>query len=506
MKRVIFTLGILLVFACSKTEVPVAPPTPVVQEEAIKFTTNLDTGTFNVPDTLPLVVKVSSKLPNAGILYSILISWTDSSKQIYKLDTSLNVSSLSLNIPGLKKLGSYSLSVTVTSKSNSTNSFVKTFIVNKLRAYKNYIKTSYELSNFDQWISSNDLLDLNGNKYRNNPLIDQQSTQIDIDGDGQEDIYYYEGYDLNINPTPNPPPSIFMNNGTSLRQIKWSGPNIKDNHGAKVMIGDFNNDSLPDILSVVAVDQPNGVLYPLMNNNCHLVFNSKQGFNKVLETDLLAYWHTGCSGDIDNDGDLDILIFNQHQSPPIGNNVKNRMMINDGKGNFSSTINGIEEIAGIGANQSELYDINNDGYLDLLLNYVTYSQNRENNLKIFWGNGKGFYLNNTSNIAISGNLDIQNIDFAELNSDNLKEIIISGYNSDPTSKSISHFIYIYKSDNRGKSFTDQSLNLIEKNITNTRFYHLRVQDIDKNGLLDLFSSEKKDNLRWEWNGAKFIKK
>ena len=46
-------------------------------------------------------------------------------------------------------------------------------------------------------------------------MIDQQSTQIDIDGDGQEDIYYYEGYDLNINPTPNPPPSIFMNNGTS---------------------------------------------------------------------------------------------------------------------------------------------------------------------------------------------------------------------------------------------------------------------------------------------------
>jgi hypothetical protein len=48
MKRVIFALGVLFVFACSKTEVPATPPVVVVQEEAIKFTTNLDTGIYNV--------------------------------------------------------------------------------------------------------------------------------------------------------------------------------------------------------------------------------------------------------------------------------------------------------------------------------------------------------------------------------------------------------------------------------------------------------------------------
>ena len=62
MKRVIFALGVLFVFACSKTEVPAIPPVVVVPEEAIKFTTNLDTGTYNVTDTLPLVISVSSKL------------------------------------------------------------------------------------------------------------------------------------------------------------------------------------------------------------------------------------------------------------------------------------------------------------------------------------------------------------------------------------------------------------------------------------------------------------
>jgi hypothetical protein len=59
MKRVIFALGISIVFACSKTEVPKTLPAVVIQEEAIKFTTNLDTGTYNVADTLPLIITVS---------------------------------------------------------------------------------------------------------------------------------------------------------------------------------------------------------------------------------------------------------------------------------------------------------------------------------------------------------------------------------------------------------------------------------------------------------------
>jgi hypothetical protein len=129
MKRVIFALGILFVFACSKTEVPATPAVPIVQEESIKFTTNLDTGTYNVADTLPLVITVSSKLPAAGIVYSITSTWVDSTKQIFKLDTSLTSSTLSLNIPGLNKAGAYSLSITVTSKSTSSNTINKSLNV-----------------------------------------------------------------------------------------------------------------------------------------------------------------------------------------------------------------------------------------------------------------------------------------------------------------------------------------------------------------------------------------
>lgn len=130
MKKAILALGFLYLISCTKTETPVAPPPIAVsQEESVKFTTNLDTGTYNVTDTLPLVITVSSKIPAAGFAYSIITIWSDSSKQIFKLDTSLSSSSLSLNIPGLKNSGNYTLSISVTSKSTSSNTLNKSIPV-----------------------------------------------------------------------------------------------------------------------------------------------------------------------------------------------------------------------------------------------------------------------------------------------------------------------------------------------------------------------------------------
>jgi hypothetical protein len=104
MNRIIFALGFIIVLvSCKKMETPLTPPPVIVPEESIKFTTNLDTGTVNVKDTMALVVSVNSKIPAAGLLYSITATWTDSSKQIFKLDTSLSSSTLSQNIRDSKK-------------------------------------------------------------------------------------------------------------------------------------------------------------------------------------------------------------------------------------------------------------------------------------------------------------------------------------------------------------------------------------------------------------------
>ena len=130
MKRITFAFGILIcVLACKKTESPIIPipVVPIVQEETIKFTTNIDSGIKNVVDTLPLIINVTSKIPASGVYFNILVKLTDSSKVIFKIDTLINQNSLSLNIPGFNNLGVFNISVTLTSKSTSSNSFSNSY-------------------------------------------------------------------------------------------------------------------------------------------------------------------------------------------------------------------------------------------------------------------------------------------------------------------------------------------------------------------------------------------
>ena len=68
-------------------------------------------------------------------------------------------------------------------------------------------------------------------------------------------------------------------------------------------------------------------------------------------------------------------------------------MWNDGKANFTLDFNGIGDIPT--AYQSELVDINNDGFLDLVVTFVPNGPTRTNDLRILWGNGKVFNLNNS---------------------------------------------------------------------------------------------------------------
>ena len=288
MKRVIFTLGILFVFACSKTEVPVTPPVVVVQEEAIKFTTNLDTGTYNVADTLPLVISVNSKIPSAGVLFSIAATWVDSNKQIFKLDTSLTSSSLSLNIAGLKKAGSYSLSISVTSKSTISNSTSKTIQL---------LKNNYTL------YTSNIPLIING--------VSTFNIMSGIDGSVSGTFYTkINGKEhLIVSPTlfssyPLLPGLNFIKNGNT-----WSfensyttgsmgaGRNYEciDTTKQTWVISDFG-------LELSGGNWPGGSIYLVKNNGDQLSYNNISSTRN--------YYHSVSTGDLNNDGLKDIVGLN----------------------------------------------------------------------------------------------------------------------------------------------------------------------------------------------------
>lgn len=474
------------------------PGSQTSTEESIKFNTIIDTLDVLKYDSTKITVNINSKIPSLGFSYKIDVVKSDNNLSVFSIDTSSLSTSVDFTLKGMKYKGSFKVNVLITSKSTSTNSASKSYTINRGAVYKNYLLTSYQLSNFDSWYSSAQLFKTDGTKYLNNPFIDEQSTQLDINSDGIEDVFYFEGYDLRISPTPNPPPSIFIGNGDKLNQVAYNGQSIKNPHGTKLLVGDFNNDSLPDIFSNVAIDPPNGA-FPLLQDNNHLLLNSSSGFWKVTEFTDGGFWYSGCSGDIDNDGDLDIITFNFHYS---GNGVKSRILWNDGKANFTIDFNGIGTIPVV--YQSELFDINSDGFLDLIITFVPNTNPRTNDLRVLWGNGKSFTLNNSTKIDISGDWFLGNLDFIDIDNDKFFEIIPSG-NYAVNNVGVS-FLSLFKSNDNGKSFVDKTSQYIENNTTSARFGHMRVQDIDKNGAIDIFSTEKRDNIRWEWNGSKFIKK
>jgi hypothetical protein len=334
MKRVILALGILFVFACSKTEVPAIPPVVVVQEEAIKFTTNLDTGTYNVADTLPLVVTLSSKLPSAGVLYSILVNWTDSSKQIFKLDTNLTVSSLSLNIPGLKKTGSYSLSVTVTSKSTSTNTVNKSIPV-----------VNNPLGRFMGYKVASNAKQLGTDYWENTPVLS----------------------DLLI---------------TAIFQKPYNGRSKYGTFFNGVVCGDFNNDGWVDVFNAGASYNGVQALFTFLIWNPTLkTFEEKNLFNDKSFSSFGGNKNTIKPYYFNDDNFIDLIIFdNGDEGIPNSPDEPVRIVLSDGKGGYDlKSINTSEnEFPPNKKEKGVVGDLNGDGLPELVLPVLS-------NLFIYWG-------------------------------------------------------------------------------------------------------------------------
>jgi hypothetical protein len=178
----------------------------------------------------------------------------------------------------------------------------------------------------------------------------------------------------------------------------------------------------------------------------------------------------------------------------LHNGVKNKLLLNDGSGNFTATdITGISDFSLVDA--SELIDINKDGYLDLVLNNRNQAGNA-NQLRVFWGNGKTFSNSNATNISIP-NIAVYDVDAYDANGDGTLEIIL--FSIDPNGWAVD----FYASTDKGTSFTNQTSKYISNNANVTaqngfiHVKHLFISDIDNNGKMDIVSSNRSANVRWE---------
>jgi hypothetical protein len=439
MKRVIFALGISIVFACSKTEVPKTPPAVVIQEEAIKFTTNLDTGTFNVIDTLPLTITVSSKIPAAGALYSILVNWTDSSKQIFKLDTTLTVSSLSLNIPGLKKSGTYSLSVTITSKSTSSNTLNKSIPVvnNPLGRFMGYkVASNARQLGTDYWENTPVLSDL---------MIGVFQKNFEVFALPQGDAY-----------------------------CAWT---------QAICNGDFNNDGYIDVFNAgSAFGGQKSRLSFLIWNSATKVFDEKNLINN--KTNFIGAPTKVSPIYLNGDNFVDLVIFgHQDESSPKNRIEPITVCLSDGKGGYDLTELVLQPTL---PNEAVVYehgsveDLNGDKIPDLLImaNPRVY---------VFWGISTYPYFTNKDFLVSQRNDFPFYCKIKDINKDGIYDAMI-GTNIDNQ---------IFLNDGKGTVLTNKISVPYPTSATNSmNVFDYIVDDINSDGLNDFINISATSHLEW----------
>ena len=328
------------------------------------------------------------------------------------------------------------------------------------------------------------------------------SAYADFNGDGYFDIMSqgtgpdgtYVGYDF------------FINNGDDTFDIDNSffNSDFQSDKARKTIVGDFNGDNKPD---VVRISGQHDYL-----DKSNITLSKSDGSYVISEIEIVpvSQYHGFASGDIDNDGDLDLFFGSPGEDQGFA--------INNGDGTFvwkKSSENILNQIDGDVREQVqtvEIFDFNNDNNLDLIIGgqfNIRQGQPYLDGPTILWGDGSGFFdFNNKSEvfnfnqIPTTNTGDTCNLDdfvFGDINGDGLNEIILMFYICMDEGWGSLLEIYSPNSNFEFKRVTDT---MLPDNIV--RGVWLQLRDIDKNNKLDIVETEL-PSWRYEWNGSKFDK-
>lgn len=204
----------------------------------------------------------------------------------------------------------------------------------------------------------------------------------DVENDGDIDMYISR-YQLTN--------QLWLNNGSGVFSL--SPISIGGNKGHSMVLADFNGDSYPDLF-ITLIDAKDELW---MNDGHGNFINSGQQLG-----DIVGYESVSC-GDIDGDGDLDLVVSNSQKGVRVFSNLSNT-------GTFSET----QPYFGQGSNLCKLFDADVDGDLDLIT-----AHSQEGNL--LWIN------NGTGNFdligAVFGTMKVFAVDCADFDGDNSFDVV-----------------------------------------------------------------------------------
>ena len=287
----------------------------------------------------------------------------------------------------------------------------------------------------------------------------------------------------------------------------------------KTVVGDFNGDQKPDVV------RPQGGHDWLGKPTITLSNEDNTYTFKLIGNGPEIQPHTISSGDIDNDGDLDIFLGQAGEFDGF--------LINNGNATFewkwiSEVINDFDvgflypngSYGYYGIWSSEMTDVDEDGFVDLIFGGSYAENDYDPNFwgpTVFWGDGSGNYSNSNSTLLFNaaeinyaeGNTISLSHDYAinDVDGDGFKDIAVFSECSDV-------WLYHIIKGNGNRQFEDKTSDWLPNNVISNSKNHvwIKLMDIDNNGLIDLVEGEPllsvpaiqwRESIRWEWNGNGF---
>lgn len=497
------TCAFLLIFTninCKKSET-VIQPTPVVlsgENSMISFsllkkdnaTLESDvTATFN---NLTIIIELPKSLSGSNLI----ASFTSSSKSKVSISGVEQVSGITSN----KFVNAMNIDVEAENKGKKTYTLELKYIGNAPLSTVNNTTSYYYRLNTKTWVNYGDVLPSTLNFYPGGYLA---RAFYDFDKDGDEDLIMgnlnYDNSGL-VN-SPKPVNYVQNNSGTyaDVSGSKFQGGVPGLVHPRKLILGDYDNNGWMDfIMAGHGFDLP-----PFPGEKAIIGMNSSGSFTSK---DLLpiGFYHSVCSGDIDNDGDVDLF---------FTDTKKCKFFLNDGKGNFTID-NSIfpSDINNLNYFTSEIFDLNADGYLDLI---ISGHEHEGAPSTIFWGSYTGKYTKSKSVIIpkITGWGVAIDLNIFDINNDGKMDVIINRQGDGTSGPKVFYGcniqIMIQQNDN---TFADNSSTLINGNqlLTHPKLSWfwvdwLRMYDVDGDGRKDLVTDNKFYNLQWKNNNGVFAK-
>ncbi len=289
----------------------------------------------------------------------------------------------------------------------------------------------------------------------------------DVDGDGDLDLVAVHAEQPN---------RLYLNNGTADPWSGVTGVDITSDAGfsTSLSLGDVDGDGDLDLVVGIDIAEPNR-LY--LNNGTGDPWNGVIGINITLDADSTA---AVALGDVDGDGDLDLIAGNHRGD-------RNRLYLNNGTADPWNGVNGLDITTDLNSSSSlALGDVDNDGDLDLVVG--NFSNNQPN--RLYLNNGTADPWNGVTGTDITANADnTTSVALGDVDGDGDLDLV-AGNSLQPSR------LYL-----NSDTLDPWSGKVFDIDSTSSGTQSLVLEDVDGDGDLDLIMGNGGENLLYLNNGT-----